>query len=89
LNQKLFLQQKRDVVVTVAAGEIGSLLVQRFLSKQDRVFAMNRNAEGLKRLQSAHANSDSLNSFGTGASPAVSEIIKLLVASAPMMQATS
>ena len=57
------MQQKRNVVITGAAGGIGSLLVQRFLSNQDRVFAMDRNTEGLKRLQSAYANSDQLVTF--------------------------
>jgi 3-oxoacyl-[acyl-carrier protein] reductase len=57
------LQKERNVVITGAAGGIGSLLVQRFLYNQDRVFAMDRNAEALTRLESAHANSDRLVTF--------------------------
>jgi 3-oxoacyl-[acyl-carrier protein] reductase len=57
------LQQERNVVITGAAGGIGSLLVERFLSNQDHVFAMDRNTEALKRLQNAHANSGRLVTF--------------------------
>jgi NAD(P)-dependent dehydrogenase (short-subunit alcohol dehydrogenase family) len=57
------LQQERNVVITGAAGGIGSLLVERFLSNQDRVFSMDRNAEGLSRLQSDHASSVRLVTF--------------------------
>ncbi len=54
------MRQERNVVITGAARGIGSLLVERFLSNRDRVFAMDRNAEGLSRLESAQANSDRL-----------------------------
>lgn len=50
-------------MITRAAGGIGSLLVARFLSNQDRVFAIDRNADALIRLQSAHANSGRLVTF--------------------------
>jgi NAD(P)-dependent dehydrogenase (short-subunit alcohol dehydrogenase family) len=57
------LQQKRNVVITGAAGGIGSLLVKRFLSNQDRVFAMDRNEEGLKRLTGNLRKDDQLVTF--------------------------
>ena len=57
------MQQKRNVVITGAAGGIGSLLVKRFLSNQDRVFAMDRNEEGLKRLTGNLRKDDQLVTF--------------------------
>jgi len=57
------VQQKRNVVITGAAGGIGSLLVGRFLSNQDRVFAMDRNVEALSGLKSARTNSGRLLTF--------------------------
>jgi NAD(P)-dependent dehydrogenase (short-subunit alcohol dehydrogenase family) len=57
------LQQQRNVVITAAAGGIDSLLVERFLSNRDRVFAMDRNAGALARLQNAHENSNRLVTF--------------------------
>jgi NAD(P)-dependent dehydrogenase (short-subunit alcohol dehydrogenase family) len=56
------MQQNRNVLITGAAGGIGSLLVQRFLANHDHVFAMDRTAEGLQRLKD-QATNDGLVTF--------------------------
>jgi NADPH:quinone reductase-like Zn-dependent oxidoreductase len=49
----------RSVVITGAAGGIGIVLVQRFLTRGARVFAVDRDQDALDRLQAEHADLDS------------------------------
>ena len=50
----------RVVVITGAAGGIGSKIVQRFLANQDTVFAVDNRADALNKLQERHDASDRL-----------------------------
>ena len=54
------MQTKRVVVVTGAAGGIGSKLVDRFLSNQDTVFAIDNRADALSKLQQSHGAGNQL-----------------------------
>ena len=51
----------RSVVITGAAGGIGIVLVQRFLTRGARVFAVDRDQDALDRLQAEHAKSAKLS----------------------------
>jgi len=57
------LRQERNIVITGAAGGIGSFLVRRFLSNQDFVFAIDRKKEALEKLQDAHSDDNRLVTF--------------------------
>ncbi|WP_263359806.1 SDR family NAD(P)-dependent oxidoreductase [Acidicapsa ligni] len=48
------MQKDRVVVITGAAGGIGSVLVRRFLANGDAVFAIDVNLEGLGALDGIH-----------------------------------
>jgi 3-oxoacyl-[acyl-carrier protein] reductase len=54
------MKQGRVVVITGAAGGVGSVLVARFLANDDIVIATDATAEGLERLSAAHPGSDRL-----------------------------
>jgi NAD(P)-dependent dehydrogenase (short-subunit alcohol dehydrogenase family) len=51
----------RSVVITGAAGGIGIVLVQRFLTRGARVFAVDRDQDALDRLQAEHGKSAKLS----------------------------
>jgi NAD(P)-dependent dehydrogenase (short-subunit alcohol dehydrogenase family) len=48
------MQKNRIVIITGAAGGIGSALVQRFLENEDTVFGIDVNREALHVLESVH-----------------------------------
>lgn len=48
------MENQRAVLVTGAAGGVGSLLVQRFLANGDRVVATDARQEGLDALREGH-----------------------------------
>ena len=49
------MRTDRSVVVTGAAGGMGTLIVQRFLANDDTVIATDIDSEGLERLKNAQA----------------------------------
>ena len=51
----------RSVVITGAGGGIGSVLVQRFLTRGARVFAVDRDQDALDRLQAEQGKSAKLS----------------------------
>ena len=54
------MQKGRVVVITGAAGGIGAKIVDRFLSNEDRVFAIDNRHDALRSLQDAHRACDRL-----------------------------
>ena len=54
------MQKNRIVVITGAAGGIGSALVNRFLTMGDTVIAADKDDAGLRRLADHHAPTDKL-----------------------------
>ncbi len=57
------MPQNRVVVITGAAGGIGSVLVQRFLENKDRVVGIDNNAERVQALDGAHGANTSFSSL--------------------------
>jgi NAD(P)-dependent dehydrogenase (short-subunit alcohol dehydrogenase family) len=51
----------RSVVISGAAGGIGMVPVQRFLTRGVRVFAVDRDQDALDRLQAEHGKSAKLS----------------------------
>jgi 3-oxoacyl-[acyl-carrier protein] reductase len=50
------VQHHRVVIITGAAGGIGSVLVRRFLANEDVVFGIDVNREGLRALDGVHGS---------------------------------
>jgi NAD(P)-dependent dehydrogenase (short-subunit alcohol dehydrogenase family) len=54
------MKRDRVVVITGAAGGIGAKIVDRFISNQDTVFAIDNRPDALRFLQDAHQTCDGL-----------------------------
>ncbi|HEX7784412.1 MAG TPA: SDR family oxidoreductase [Sphingobium sp.] len=52
------MKDGRIVVITGAAGGMGSLIVERFLANGDKVIATDTSKEGLQKLADAHGGAD-------------------------------
>ena len=57
------MQKGRVVVITGAAGGIGAKIVDRFISNEDRVFAIDNRPDALRSLQDEHRSCDRLFSI--------------------------
>lgn len=58
------MKQNRTVVITGAAGGMGSAFVQRFLTNDDTVIATDHNAEALQSLKDKHQEHPKLTIIG-------------------------
>lgn len=59
------MRKERVVLITGAAGGIGSALVQRFLANEDTVFALDVSPDGLRTLDRTHESNPHYASFIT------------------------